>query len=126
MSDDDAFFTTRWTRVARSQGDSESAKLALSELCEIYYGPVEAFIHATMRDKEEARDLTQAFFAKVLEQHAFEGANPERGRFRSFLLGAVKHFLWDTRRGDRAQKRGRGPSIAQHSSAGGPSAASTR
>jgi DNA-directed RNA polymerase specialized sigma24 family protein len=109
MSEDDAsFFTMRWTRVAHSQGDSESVKLGLSELCEAYYAPVHAFVRATLRDDEAARDLTQAFFTKVLGQDAFEGADPERGRFRSFLLGAVKHFLWDSRRRDYAQKRGGG------------------
>ena len=59
----DAFFTTRWTRVARSRGNSEEAKLALSELCEAYYDPVHGFIRVTVRDNEKANDLTQGFFA---------------------------------------------------------------
>ncbi len=113
MTADDSsgsFFTTRWTRVARSKGSSVEAQAALAELCESYYDPVHAFLRATVRDDEEARDLTQAFFARVLDQQAFEGADPQRGRFRSFLLGAVKHFLSDHRRRGRAEKRGGGES----------------
>ena len=104
----DAFFTTRWTRVARSRGDSEDAKLALSELCEAYYDPVHAFIRATARDDEKARDLTQGFFATVLGKSAFDGADPNLGRFRAFLLGAVKHYLWDRKRHEQTAKRGGG------------------
>ena len=102
----DAFFTTRWTRVARSQGDSEEAKLALSELCEAYYDPVHGFILATIRNDEKARDLTQGFFATVLGKSAFDGADPDRGRFRAFLLGAVKHFLSKQYQKDQTAKRG--------------------
>lgn len=108
MSDDAAFHTTRWTRVAQSKGSSEEAQRALADLCETYYEPVHAFLRATVRNGEDAQEMTQAFFAQVLGQHAFDGANPERGRFRSFLLGAVKHFLWDQRRSHRAIKRGSG------------------
>ncbi|MEM7387713.1 MAG: sigma-70 family RNA polymerase sigma factor, partial [Verrucomicrobiota bacterium] len=64
-SDPENFFTTRWTRVARSRGDSEEARAALSDLCESYYQPVQTFIGVTVRDPETAKDLTQAFFAKV-------------------------------------------------------------
>ena len=104
----DAFFTTRWTRVARSRGDSEEAKRALSELCEAYYEPVHGFIRAMTHDNEKARDLTQGFFATVLGKSAFDGADPNRGRFRTFLLGAVKHYLWDCRRYEQTAKRGGG------------------
>ena len=103
-----AFFTTRWTRVARSRGASEEAKLALSELCEAYYEPGQGFIRATVRHDEKARDLTQGFFANVLSKSAFDGADPNRGRFRAFLLGAVKHYLWDRQRHDLTAKRGGG------------------
>ncbi|MDB2347166.1 sigma-70 family RNA polymerase sigma factor [Verrucomicrobiales bacterium] len=104
----DAFFTTRWTRVARSRGNSEEAKLALSELCEAYYDPVHGFIRVTVRDNEKANDLTQGFFANVLSRSAFDGADPNRGRFRAFLLGAIKHYLWDRRRHKQTAKRGGG------------------
>ena len=102
----ESFFTTRWTCVARSKGDSEEARAALAELCDSYYAPVHAFIRASVQDADAAQELTQAFFARVLERSAFEGADPEKGRFRSYLLGAVKHFLLETRRNRRARKRG--------------------
>ncbi len=105
-SDPDAFSTTKWTRVAKARGDSEESRRALAELCEIYYAPVDAFILATTRDTQIAQDLTHAFFARVLESHAFDGADRDRGRFRSFLLGAVKHFLAETQRRAKAAKRG--------------------
>ena len=108
-ADPDArFATTRWTRVVAARGDSTLAGDALGSLCEAYYSPVEAFIRARVGDAEAARDLTQEFFARVLRGGAFDGAEPTRGRFRSFLLGAVKHFLADTRATARASKRGGG------------------
>jgi len=76
-----------------SHGDSTGAMAALSGLCNDYYEPILAFIRFSERDPNEARDLAHAFFAHVLDGHAFDGADPIRGRFRSYLLGAVKHFL---------------------------------
>lgn len=102
------FAATRWTLVLRARGESDAGRAALGELCEAYYAPVQTFIRVALRDDERARDLTQEFFARVLQGGAFDGAEPERGRFRSFLLGAVKHFLSDMRDRDRAQKRGGG------------------
>jgi RNA polymerase sigma-70 factor (ECF subfamily) len=69
---------------------------------------VHAFIRATVGDAESARDLTQEFFSRVLRGGAFDRAEPARGRFRAFLLGAVKHFLADMRDRERAAKRGGG------------------
>lgn len=100
------FAATRWTLVLRARGESDAGRAALGELCEAYYAPVQAFIRVTVRDDEKARDLTQEFFARVLRGGAFDRAEPDRGRFRSFLLGAVKHFLSDMRDRDRARKRG--------------------
>lgn len=102
------FVATRWTLVLRARGQSPDARAALGELCEAYYAPVGTFIRATVRDEEAARDLTQEFFARVLAGSAFDRADPERGRFRSFLLGAVKHFLADARARAAASKRGGG------------------
>jgi RNA polymerase sigma-70 factor (ECF subfamily) len=102
------FAATRWTLVLRARGDAAEGRAALAELCEAYYQPVQRFIRVTVREEERARDLTQEFFARVLRGGAFDRAEPERGRFRSFLLGAVKHFLWDMRDRDQAQKRGGG------------------
>jgi RNA polymerase sigma-70 factor (ECF subfamily) len=102
------FVTTQWTRVLEARGKSPEAAAALSELCSAYYAPVFAFVRRHSRDEESARDLTQEFFARVLARHGFDTANPERGRFRSFLLGAVKHFLADARDRDHRLKRGAG------------------
>jgi len=100
------FAATRWTLVLRARGESAVAQAALGELCEAYYAPVHAFIRAAVRDDEAARDLTQEFFARLLRGNAFERVDPARGRFRSFLLGAVKHFLADARDRQAARKRG--------------------
>ena len=101
-----SFAPTRWTLVLRARGESDEARAALGELCEAYYSPVQKFISATVRDEETARDLTQEFFARVLRGRAFDSVDPERGRFRSFLLGAVKHYLANARERAGAQKRG--------------------
>jgi RNA polymerase sigma-70 factor (ECF subfamily) len=108
---DDRFATTRWTRVLAARGNSTLAGDALAALCEAYYAPVHAFLRATLRDEERARDLTQEFFARVLRGGAFDHAAPARGRFRSFLLGAVKHFLADMRDREHAVKRGGGAEL---------------
>lgn len=97
--------------VLRARGDSAPAQSALAELCEAYYAPVLAFIRSEGRDEETARDLTQEFFARLLARHGLDTVEPGRGRFRSFLLGAVKHFLADERERARAAKRGGGQSI---------------
>jgi RNA polymerase sigma factor (sigma-70 family) len=102
------FVTTRWTRVLAAQGNSPEAKLALGELCDAYWTPVFRFLRREGRDDETARELTQEFFARVLASDGFASARPERGRFRSYLLGAVKHFLGDMRAQASAQKRGGG------------------
>ena len=88
---------TRWAQVIRSKGHSSEAKLALTDLAEAYYQPVFWFIKERSPNEDASRDLTQEFFARVLDKYGFEGADPNRGRFRSFLLGAVKHFLSDQR-----------------------------
>jgi RNA polymerase sigma-70 factor (ECF subfamily) len=103
-----AFVTTQWTRILEARGDSPAAKTALSDLCAAYYAPVFAFIRRTGRDEDAARELTQEFFARMLGRPSIENVDPQRGRFRSFLLGAVKHFLSDVRERDQAAKRGSG------------------
>ena len=102
------FVTTRWTRVLEARGDSTEARAALGDLCAAYYAPVFAFIRRNAPDEETARDLTQEFFARLLARGGIGNADPQRGRFRSFLLGAVKHFLADMRDHDRRLKRGAG------------------
>lgn len=104
---DDLFATTRWTQVLAAQGSSTKAGTALGDLCAAYYAPVHAYITHTSHDLGDPRDLTQAFFARVLAGTTMlAGADRERGRFRAYLLGAVKHFLADTRDHRGAAKRG--------------------
>jgi RNA polymerase sigma-70 factor (ECF subfamily) len=103
-----AFVTTQWTRVLEARGDSPEAQAALGELCAAYYAPVLAFIRRGGRDEDTARDLTQEFFARLLARRGLDTVEPGRGRFRSFLLGAVKHFLADQQDRERAAKRGGG------------------
>src|SRR5512137_2582420 len=102
------FAPTRWTLVLRARGESPAAQAALGELCESYYAPVLAFIRHAGRDEEAARDLAQEFFARLLARHGLDTVEPGRGRFRSFLLGAVKHFLANQYDHAHAAKRGAG------------------
>jgi RNA polymerase sigma factor (sigma-70 family) len=104
----DSFTTTQWTQVLEARGDSPEAKAALSDLCAAYYAPVLAFVRHDAPDEDAARDLTQEFFARLLARQGIATVDPQRGRFRSFLLGAVKHFLADMRAHDHRLKRGSG------------------
>jgi RNA polymerase sigma-70 factor (ECF subfamily) len=106
-----AFVTTQWTRVLEARGDSPEARAALSDLCAAYYAPVFAFIRCNAPHEDAARDLTQEFFAQLLARQGVASVDPQRGRFRSYLLGAVKHFLADTREREHRLKRGGGQSI---------------
>ena len=108
MSSPADFRTTRWTQVVAARGESVTAKTALSDLCAAYYGPVVAFLRAEGREEDAARELAHEFFARVLACQSLAGADPARGRFRSYLLGALKHFLAVRRERDRAAKRGGG------------------
>lgn len=103
-----AFVTTHWTRVLSARGDSAESRAALGELCEIYYDAVLAFLRRSGRSEDAARELTQEFFARLLARPGLDAVRPERGRFRSFLLGAVKHFLADAQDRAHAAKRGGG------------------
>lgn len=103
-----AFCTTRWTRVCLAKADSEDGRRALGELCEAYYEPVLAFLKCELREVDAAREVTHEFFARVLAGDAITKAERTRGRFRSYLLGAVKHFLSHHREGALRQKRGGG------------------
>lgn len=106
-----AFASTRWTVVrqaADSQTASQHALSALSELCQIYWRPVYVFLRRQGIAQHDAQDLTQGFFADLIESRAYARADPSKGRFRSFLLGTLKHFVAHERDRDRAQKRGGG------------------
>ncbi len=103
-----AFAPTRWTLVLRARGESSEARTALGELCEAYYQPVFRFLRREGREEDAARELAQEFFARLLAGNALVAADPRRGRFRSYLLGAVKHFLADQRKQEQRLKRGGG------------------
>ena len=102
------FRTTRWTQVSRAKADSPEGRRALAELCDAYYEPVATFLRCELREGDAARELAHTFFANVLAGGAITHASQERGRFRSYLLGAVKHFLSHHREAERRLKRGGG------------------
>lgn len=100
------FRTTRWALVMSAGEHNGEASAALAELCEIYWAPVYAFIRRSGLPAEDARDLTQAFFMRVIEKNFFRDARPDRGRFRSYLLACLRHFLSNARDARQAAKRG--------------------
>jgi DNA-directed RNA polymerase specialized sigma24 family protein len=105
------FASTRWTIVLEAGDDEASSRQslsALSELCRIYWRPLYLFLRREGFSPDDAQDLTQGFFADLIETRAYARADRKKGRFRSFLLGALKHFAADVRDRDRAQKRGGG------------------
>jgi DNA-directed RNA polymerase specialized sigma24 family protein len=87
---------------------SPDSRQALESLCQTYWYPLYAYVRRRVPDVHEAQDLTQAFFASLLEGNALGAADRERGRFRSFLLTAFKHFLADEWDKAKAKKRGGG------------------
>jgi RNA polymerase sigma-70 factor (ECF subfamily) len=95
-------------QAADSQTASQHALSALAELCQIYWRPVYVFLRRHGIAQHDAQDLTQAFFADLIESRAYARADPTKGRFRSFLLGMLKHSIAHARDRDHAQKRGGG------------------
>jgi RNA polymerase sigma-70 factor (ECF subfamily) len=103
------FATTRWSVIlAAGRRAQPGWKEALSTLCEVYWYPLYAFARRTGMPPEQAQDLTQEFFTRLLEKDSLRHADPQKGRFRSFLLTSFKHFAADERDRARAQKRGGG------------------
>jgi RNA polymerase sigma factor (sigma-70 family) len=102
------FTTTHWTVVLEAQSESPAAQEALEKLCRIYWRPIYSFVQRQGIAPEEAEDVTQAFFADLLEHKSLTAVRKEKGRFRSYLLGALKYFLIDERRRAMAIKRGKG------------------
>lgn len=103
------FTTTRWSLVGAANlhaGSRTQARAALEQLCRAYWFPLYAFVRGRGHPADDAQDLTQAFFARLLETDGFATAERDRGRFRSYLLGAMKHFLANEWHKARAQKRG--------------------
>jgi RNA polymerase sigma-70 factor (ECF subfamily) len=107
-SADSGFCTTRWTLVLRSRGEAPESRAALSELCAAYWEPVFRFLRREGRNEDESRELAQEFVTRLLAGGRIEKAVPEKGRFRSYLLGALKHFLAERRRNEAREKRGGG------------------
>jgi RNA polymerase sigma factor (sigma-70 family) len=104
-----AFATTHWTVVVSAgHGPSGEAKQAMAALCETYWYPVYAFVRRQTGNADEAMDLTQGFFARLLEKRDLAGVDRQRGRFRSWLVAAVKNYLANQRDRARADKRGGG------------------
>src|SRR5262245_40954936 len=103
-----AFPTTRITLIHAAQAPGADAYEALSTLCSAYWYPVYAYVRRLGQSHEEAEDLTQGFFMRILDKRSLRDFDRERGRFRSFLLGALKHFIANERDAARAQKRGGG------------------
>jgi RNA polymerase sigma-70 factor (ECF subfamily) len=111
-ADDDhgpaAFTTTHWSVVLAAQGSTPAAQAALDKLCRTYWRPIYGFVRRQGAGPEEAKDLTQGFFALLLERRDLNRVRQEKGRLRSYLLTSVKHFLTDERDRAVAIKRGNG------------------
>lgn len=107
------FVTTHWSVVlTAARSDTTRARAALENLCQTYWHPLYAYVRRRGHSPEDAQDLTQEFFARLLERNAVAGVAPEKGRFRSFLLACMNHFLADEWDKARAQKRGSGKVIS--------------
>jgi RNA polymerase sigma factor (sigma-70 family) len=103
------FPTTRWTLVVAAGGaDRNESRSALSSLCENYWYPLYAYLRRRGYAPDQAQDLTQEFFTRILEGRYLDRADPEKGRFRSFILTSLKFFVADEEDRQRAQKRGGG------------------
>jgi RNA polymerase sigma factor (sigma-70 family) len=100
--------TTRWSMIARAAVPSRDQQQALGELCRLYWFPLYSFARRAGHLPEDAADLTQEFLASFLERRDLEKTSPDRGRFRSYLLQAMRNFLANEWRKQRAQKRGAG------------------
>ncbi len=106
---DDPFAPTHWSVIAaasRNEIEPEQARAALGQLCEVYWAPLYAFVRSRGHSVHDAQDLTQSFFAHLIEREIYGRADRAKGRFRSFLLAALKNFLADAYAYAHALKRG--------------------
>src|SRR5881275_652874 len=103
-----AFVTTHWSVVLTAQGRSPAADEALEKLCRTYWWPLYGFVRRQSYSPEEAQDLTQGFFAMLLERRDLDAVRREKGRLRSYLLASLKNFLAKARRRAMTIKRGEG------------------
>jgi len=106
-----AFTTTHWSIVLAAQGPSPAAANALEKLCRTYWRPIYGFLRRQGIRPEEAKDLTQGFFALLLERRDLNAVRKEKGRLRSYLLTSLKHFLINERNRAAAIKRGQGQQL---------------
>ncbi len=105
----DPFETTQWSLViAAGKDSSPAARHALAILCQKYWGPLYAFVRRKNYSVQDAQDITQGFFTQFLERGAIRDICRERGKFRAYLLSALKHYMTDEWRRGQAQKRGGG------------------
>jgi RNA polymerase sigma factor (sigma-70 family) len=103
------FTTTHWSVVlAAKEGESAAAGEALEKLCRTYWPPIYAFVRRQGHNEPEAQDLTQEFFLRLVEENLLRHLRHQRGKFRSFLVTLLKHFLLDQRAKGATQKRGGG------------------
>jgi RNA polymerase sigma-70 factor (ECF subfamily) len=107
-----AFASTQWSVVlaARDAGP-EAARAALSALCAAYWRPLYLYVRRSGRSAEDAQDLTQGFFAHLVEKESLRHVDPELGKFRAFLLASLKNFIVNERRREHAGKRGGGAAL---------------
>ena len=103
-----AFTTTHWSVVLAAQGPTPAAQAALEKLCRTYWRPIYGFVRRQGTESEEAKDLTQGFFALLLERRDLDTVRKEKGRLRSYLLTSLKHFLTNEHNRAMAIKRGEG------------------
>jgi RNA polymerase sigma-70 factor (ECF subfamily) len=103
-----AFTTTHWSVVLEAQGPTPAAQAALEKLCSTYWRPIYGFVRRQGASSEEAKDLTQGFFAVLLERRDMDAVRKEKGRLRSYLLTSLKHFLTNERSRAMAIERGEG------------------
>jgi RNA polymerase sigma factor (sigma-70 family) len=105
----DVFPSTHWSVVlaaGRSQAEPQTAEAALAKLCQVYWAPLYGFVRSRGHSVHDAQDLTQSFFAYLLEHKVYARANRQKGRFRSFLLASLKNFVADAADKERTLKRG--------------------
>ena len=107
----DPFTATHWSVIVaagKTQANPEAASAALAQLCQTYWPPLYAYVRGRGYSVHDAQDLTQGFFAYLIEHKIHQRADPELGKFRSFLLASLKHFLSHAREREQALKRGGG------------------
>ena len=106
------FERTQWTLIRRAaDAASDEAQSALEALCRSYWQPLYAYLRRRRFNKEEAEDLTQGFFTRLLDKNYLAAVDRRKGKFRSFLLASLEHFLLNHHRDSKAQKRGGGASF---------------